>query len=73
MKELSLKEFYAQSLELKAPWKVVEVKIDGEARQVCTSVWNVPVGRSGEIRRPTSGRKSRTGRNAPGGIWIVSL
>ena len=34
MKELSLKEFYAQSMELKAPWKVVEVKIDGEARQV---------------------------------------
>ena len=34
MKELSLKEFYAQSLELKAPWKVVELKIDGEARQV---------------------------------------
>ena len=34
MKELSLKEFYAQSLELKAPWKVTEVKIDGEARQV---------------------------------------
>ena len=34
MKELSLKEFYAQSLELKAPWKVVEVKIDGEERQV---------------------------------------
>lgn len=34
MKELSLREFYAQSLELKAPWKVVEVKIDGEARQV---------------------------------------
>ena len=34
MKELSLKEFYAQSLDLKAPWKVVEVTIDGEARQV---------------------------------------
>jgi hypothetical protein len=34
MKERSLKKFYAQSLELKAPWKVVEVKIDGEARQV---------------------------------------
>ena len=34
MKELSLKDFYAQSLELKAPWKVVEVTIDGEARQV---------------------------------------
>ena len=34
MKELSLKEFYGQSLELKAPWKVVEVMIDGEARQV---------------------------------------
>ena len=34
MKELSLKEFYAQSLELKAPWKVVDVMIDGEARQV---------------------------------------
>ncbi len=34
MKELSLKEFYAQSMELKAPWKVVEVKIDVEARQV---------------------------------------
>lgn len=34
MKELSLKEFYAQSLELKAPWKVVDVVIDGEARQV---------------------------------------
>lgn len=34
MKELSLKEFYAQSLELKPPWKVVDVKIDGTARQV---------------------------------------
>lgn len=34
MKELSLKEFYAQSLELKAPWKVVDVNIDGETRQV---------------------------------------
>src|SRR6187431_2854462 len=34
MKELSLKEFYAQSLDLKAPWKVVDVVIDGEARQV---------------------------------------
>jgi transposase len=34
MKERSLREFYAQSLELKAPWKVVEVKIDGEGRQV---------------------------------------
>ena len=34
MKELSLKEFYAKSLELRAPWKVVDVKIDGEARQV---------------------------------------
>jgi transposase len=34
MKELSLKEFYAQSLELKAPWKVVDVRIDGESRQV---------------------------------------
>jgi transposase len=34
MKELSLKGFYAQSLELKAPWKVVDVVIDGEARQV---------------------------------------
>lgn len=34
MKELSLKEFYAQSLDLKAPWRVVDVKIDGEARQV---------------------------------------
>lgn len=34
MKELSLKEFYAQSLELKAPWKVVDVMIDDESRQV---------------------------------------
>src|SRR6478735_9213949 len=34
MKELSLKEFYGQSLELKAPWKVSDVVIDGEARQV---------------------------------------
>ena len=34
MKDLSLKEFYAQSLELKAPWKVVDVNIDGETRQV---------------------------------------
>jgi transposase len=49
MKELSLKEFYAQSLESKAPWKVVEVKIDGEARQAqilqeCTraEVWGDP-------------------------------
>ena len=38
MKTLSLKEFYAQSLELKAPWKVVDVMIDGEARQVCIRV-----------------------------------
>lgn len=34
MKELSLKEFYAQSLELKAPWKVTDVGIDGAAREV---------------------------------------
>lgn len=34
MKELSLKEFYAQSLELRSPWKVVDVIIDGEAKQV---------------------------------------
>jgi hypothetical protein len=34
MKKLSLKESYAQFMELKAPWKVVEVKIDGGARQV---------------------------------------
>ena len=34
MKILSLKEFCAQSLELMAPWKVVDVIIDGEARQV---------------------------------------
>lgn len=33
MKELSLNEFYAHSLELKAPWKV-EVTIDGESWQV---------------------------------------
>jgi transposase len=34
MKELSLKEFYAQSLALTSPWKVVEVTIDGESKQV---------------------------------------
>jgi hypothetical protein len=34
MKALSLKEFYAQSLELKTPWKVVDVMEDGESRQV---------------------------------------
>lgn len=34
MKELNLKEFYAQSLELQAPWKVADVVIDGKARQV---------------------------------------
>ena len=34
MKELSLKEFYAQSLDLASPWKVVEVTIDGESKQV---------------------------------------
>jgi len=34
MKELSLNDCYAPSLELKAPWKVVDVIIDGESRQV---------------------------------------
>ncbi len=34
MKEPSLKKFSAQSPELKAPWKVVGVTIDGESRQV---------------------------------------
>ena len=34
MKTLSLKEFYAQSLQLMVPWKAVDVMIDGEARQV---------------------------------------
>lgn len=34
MKELSLKDFYGQSLGLKAPWKVSGVVIDGESRQV---------------------------------------
>jgi hypothetical protein len=34
MKELSLKEFYSQTLELKAPSKVVNLRIDGETRQV---------------------------------------
>ena len=38
IRELSLRESYAQSLELKAPWKVVDVKIDGDARQVCIRV-----------------------------------
>jgi len=32
MKELSLKEFYAQSLEFEAPGKVVNVTIDGDSR-----------------------------------------
>lgn len=34
MKELNLKEFYAQSLDLQAPWKVANVAIDGKTRQV---------------------------------------
>lgn len=55
---MSLKEFYAQSLDLKAPWKVVDVRIDGEARQVhirveCArgEVWGDPeTGERAEIK-----------------------
>jgi len=49
MKGLSLKEFYAQSMELKAPWNVADLRIDGESRQVrirvecaCGEIWGDP-------------------------------
>ena len=34
IKDLSLDEYYAQSLDLASPWKVVEMTSDGESKQV---------------------------------------
>jgi hypothetical protein len=68
MKDPSLKEFSAQSKELKVPRKLLEVNIDGDAQQVrirvkCDrgEVWGDP--------DTTERAEIKDWEGAPGGIW----
>jgi hypothetical protein len=61
MKDPSLKEFSAQSKELKVPRKLLEVNIDGDVQQVRIRV-KCDRGEVWGDQDIKSGRKSRTGR-----------